>query len=159
MRTFILILVAFLILLLSGCLAFYEKTIDSLAGQMVKDLNDVLSGEQQANYFISEYVYLGSGATNNDANYFGGKFLDFITVSASSVEFVSVADSAVKSFEISNPPSWVAKVFDLTVHLRTPTQIVPAVLPALLIGNKLYVLTVYVEGTQTKVYPKSAIFQ
>ncbi len=156
-----LVLTCFVILSLCGCLAIQDKTVNLLADKMIKDLNSALSDQTQEGVFIDTYIYITQGATVTDADHYGTKLFDYITSTASSVEFVSVTGTALKNvpiFDFANPPSWIGKVYDILVHYKTAVEVKPGVLPGLLIGNRLYLLTVYVQEDKTLVYPRSAVF-
>lgn len=142
--------------LLWGCMLFLGPNPENLAQQVVADMNGYLSGTISDASFSETYVYLEEPATSTDALFACRNLLDFLTVNASSVGFISVGDSGLKGFDffIQNPPRFVSKVYIFNAVLESAAGKSACSFPLLLIQGNPYLMTVYSSETALVVYPE-----
>ncbi|HEY8541218.1 MAG TPA: hypothetical protein VIL29_02470, partial [Pseudothermotoga sp.] len=138
---------------LTGCLSLFEPNVGEFSERIVKDINDYLKNNVDANYLTAYYVYINEPATTTDALCYCSKLLDFFDENASEISLVSYGDTGLKSFELKQPPSWVEKVYVLNLLMKNGEKVQTGSCPMLLIDGKPYLLTVYASGTEIVSYP------
>lgn len=138
---------------LTGCLSLFEPDVGEFSEKVVKNINDYLKNNVDANYLTAYYVHINEPATTTDALYYCNKLLDFFDKNASEISLISYGDTGLKSFELKQPPSWVEKVYVLNLLMKTANGLQPNSCPMLLIDGKPYLLTVYASGTEIVSYP------
>lgn len=154
MHKILFLLTLIVVLSLSACLPLLEPNVAGFSENLVKNLDDYLKGQLTAETFIERFVHIGPSATIKDARSLGKEFLSFFDENASEVSLVAYGDSGLKFYTaVEKPPSWVEKVYVLSLLLKTDEKVLTHSCPMLLIEGKPYFMTVYASGTQIFSYP------
>lgn len=153
MRKMLYLLVVIVVLTLTGCLSLLEPNVEKFSEEIVKAINDYLKNDIGKDYLITKYVHMSEPATTTDAFYYGSKLLELFSENASEISLVSYGDTGLKSLRLEQPPSWVEKVYILSLLMKTDQKMQSGTCPMLLIEGKPYLLTVYASGTEVISYP------